>query len=149
MTAYHYRFENVLVLRDQEKNEMELAFKNSVKHFEDVATKLYDMLKKKEDVLAIQQERMTIGFSVNDIHHFSRFISGLEKSIADMQQKVVQARSKMNWHEEKLVEKTLEVRKYEKMKEKDLSAFKTEQDRIEMNQLDELSSLKYRSKEIR
>lgn len=149
MTAYHYRFENVLVVRDQEKNEMELAFKNSVKHFEDVATKLYDMLKKKEDVLAIQQERMTIGFSVNDIHHFSRFISGLEKSISDMQQKVVQARSKMNWHEEKLVEKTLEVRKYEKMKEKDLTAFKTEQDRIEMNQLDELSSLKYRTKEIR
>lgn len=149
MTAYHYRFENVLVVRDQEKNEMELAFKTSVKHFEDVATKLYDMLKKKEDVLAVQQERMTIGFSVNDIHHFSRFITGLEKSIADMQQKVVQARSKMNWHEEKLVEKTLEVRKYEKMKEKDLTAFKTEQDRIEMNQLDELSSLKYRSKEIR
>lgn len=149
MTAYHYRFENVLVVRDQEKSEMELAFKNSVRQFEDVATKLYDMLKKKEDVLATQQERMTIGFNVDDIHHFSRFITGLEKSIADMQQKVVQARSKMNWHEEKLVEKTLEVRKYEKMKEKDLSAFKSEQERIEMNQLDELSSLKYRTKEIR
>ncbi|MFX3674105.1 MAG: flagellar export protein FliJ [Paenisporosarcina sp.] len=149
MTAYHYRFENVLVVRDQEKSEMELAFKESVRHFEDVATKLYDMLKKKEDVLASQHERMTIGFSVNDIHHFSRFISGLEKSIADLQQKVVQARSKMNWHEEKLVEKTLEVRKYEKMKEKDLNAYKTEQERIEMNQLDELSSLKYRTKEIR
>jgi len=149
MTAYHYRFENVLVVRDQEKSEMELAFKESVRNFEDVATKLYDMLKKKEDVLATQHERMTTGFSVNEIHHFSRFISGLEKSIADMQQKVVQARSKMNWHEEKLVEKTLEVRKYEKMKEKDLTAFKTEQDRIEMNQLDELSSLKYRSKETR
>ncbi len=149
MTAYHYRFENVLVVRDQEKSEMELAFKNSVRQFEDVATKLYDMLKKKEDVLATQQERMTIGFNVDDIHHFSRFITGLEKSIADMQQKVVQARSKMNWHEEKLVEKTLEVRKYEKMKEKDLSEFKFEQERLEMNQLDELSSLKYRTKEIR
>lgn len=149
MTAYHYRFENVLVVRDQEKNEMELAFKEAVRHFEDVATKLYDMLKKKEDVLTTQQERMIIGFSVNDIHHFSRFISGLEKSIAELQQKVLQARSKMNWHEEKLVEKTLEVRKYEKMKEKDLNAFKTEQERIEMNRLDELSSLKYRTKEIR
>jgi flagellar FliJ protein len=149
MTAYHYRFENVLVVRDQEKSEMELAFKEAVRHFEDVATKLYDMLKKKEDVLTTQQERMTIGFSVNDIHHFSRFISGLEKSIADLQQKVMQARSKMNWHEEKLVEKTLEVRKYEKMKEKDLNAFKTEQERLEMNRLDELSSLKYRTKEIR
>lgn len=149
MTAYHYRFENVLVVRDQEKSEMELAFKEAVNHFEDVATKLYDMLKKKEDVVTTQQERMTIGFTVNDIHHFSRFISGLEKSIADLQQKVLQARSKMNWHEEKLVEKTLEVRKYEKMKEKDLNAFKTEQERLEMNRLDELSSLKYRTKEIR
>ncbi|MBU0904618.1 MAG: flagellar FliJ family protein, partial [Firmicutes bacterium] len=70
-------------------------------------------------------------------------------SIADMQQKVVQARSKMNWHEEKLVEKTLEVRKYEKMKEKDLGAFNAEQDRLEMNRLDELSSLTYSRKETR
>ena len=149
MTAYNYRFENVLVVRDQEKNEMELAFKDSVRHFEDVATKLYEMLKKKEVVLENQQERMTIGSTVDDIHHFSRFISGLERSIADMQQKVVQARSKMNWHEEKLVEKTLEVRKYEKMKEKDLGAFNAEQDRLEIIRLDELSSLTYSRKETR
>lgn len=30
----------------------------------------------------------------------------MEKTIEDVQQKVVQARAKMNWHEQKLLEKT-------------------------------------------
>ena len=46
----------------------------------------------------------------------------MEKTIEDVQQKVIQARSKMNWHEQKLLEKNLEVRKFEKMKEKDFEA---------------------------
>ena len=43
----------------------------------------------------------------------------------------MQARAKMNWHEQKLVEKNLEVRKFEKMREKDFERFKEEQERIE------------------
>ena len=77
------------------------------------------MLKKKEETLDEQQERMKSGFSINEIHHYARFIASLEKKIKEVQQKVMQARSKMNWYEEKLLERTLEVRKFEKMKEKD------------------------------
>lgn len=95
-----------------------MEFKGSVEAFETVATKLYDLLKKKEDTLTEQQVKMAVGFSVNEIHYYARFISSLEKRIAVVQQQVVQARSKMNWYENKLLEKTLEVRKFEKMKEK-------------------------------
>ena len=55
----------------------------------------------------------------------------------------------MNWYEEKLLEKTLEVQKFEKMKEKDYEVFKEEQNRIETIQLDEISALKFQNKEIR
>ncbi|HBJ02099.1 MAG TPA: flagellar biosynthesis chaperone FliJ, partial [Lysinibacillus sp.] len=50
MVSYVYRFENVLTIREQEKNETEMAYKESVRSFEEVATKLYDLLKKKEDL---------------------------------------------------------------------------------------------------
>lgn len=138
-----------MTVREQEKNETEIAFKESVRVFEEVATKLYNLLKKKEDLIGFQQQRMSIGSSIDEIHHYSRFIVSLEKTIVDVQQKVIQARSKMEWHEQKLLEKSLEFRKYEKMKEKDLETFKEEQERLEAIRLDELSSVAYYNKEIR
>lgn len=149
MVNYIYRFEKVLTIREQEKNETEIAYKESVRSFEEIATKLYDLLKKKEDLIDFQQERLAVGSSIEEIHHYARFIDSLEKTIVDVQQKVVQARSKMNWYEEKLLEKNLEVRKFEKMREKDFKLFKQEQDRIEGIFLDEISTLTYNKREIR
>lgn len=48
MSAYTYRFEKVMTVREQEKNETEIAYKESVRVFEEVATKLYNLLKKKK-----------------------------------------------------------------------------------------------------
>ncbi|RUL55805.1 MULTISPECIES: flagellar export protein FliJ [Lysinibacillus] len=149
MVHYTYRFEKILTIREQEKQQTEIAYKESVRAFEEVATKLYEMLKKKEDLIAYQNERLTIGATIDRIHHFATFIDSLEKTIAELQTKVIQARAKMQWHEQKMLEKSLEVRKFEKMKEKDLQSFRVEQDRIESLYLDELSTLMYNKKEIR
>ncbi|MEY9969895.1 flagellar FliJ protein [Lysinibacillus sp. RC46] len=149
MVSYIYRFEKVLTIREQEKNETEIAYKESVRSFEEIATKLYELLKKKEDLIEFQQERLAVGSSIEEVHHYARFIDSLEKTITDVQQKVVQARAKMNWHEEKLLEKNLEVRKFEKMREKDFKVFQQEQDRIEGIFLDEISLLTYNKREIR
>ena len=149
MSKYTYRFEKILVVKDQEKTESELAFKESVQVFEEIATKLYDLLRKKEDLIAYQQERLKVGSSIDEINHYSKFIDSMEKTIEDVQQKVVQARAKMNWHEQKLLEKNLEVRKYEKMRENDFEHFKEEQLRVEAILLDELSTIAYYKREIR
>lgn len=149
MMKYNYRFEKILVVKDQEKTESELAYKESVQVFEEIATKLYDLLKKKEDLIEYQQERLKIGSSIDEINHYSKFIDSMEKTIEDAQQKVVQARAKMNWHEQKLLEKSLEVRKYEKMRERDHERFIEDQLHIEAIQLDELSTIAYYKKEIR
>ena len=149
MSKYTYRFESILVVREQEKNETELAYKESVRIFEEIATKLYDLLKKKENLLEFQRQRLEVGSSIDEINHYARFLDSMEKTVVDVQQKVIQARTKMNWHEEKLLEKNLEVRKYEKMREKDFERFKEELDRIESINLDELSTLAYNKREIR
>ena len=146
---YNYRFEKILIVKDQEKTESELAFKESVHVFEEIATKLYELLKKKEDLIVYQQERLKVGSSIDEINHYSKFIDSMEKTIEDAQQKVAQARAKMNWHEQKLLEKNLEVRKYEKMRENDFERFKEDQLRIEAMQLDELSTIAFFKKEIR
>lgn len=146
---YQYRFEKILDVKEQEKTESEMAYKESIQVFEEIATKLYDLLKKKEELIAYQQGRLQVGSSIDEINHYSKFIDSLEKTIEDVQQKVVQARAKMNWHEQKLLEKNLEVRKYEKMRENDFERFKEDQQRIEAIQLDELSTIAYYKREIR
>lgn len=149
MVQYTYRFEKILTIREQEKKQTEQAYKESVRSFEEVATKLYDLLKKKEDLITYQNDRLAVGSSIDEIHHFATFIDSLERSITEVQKKVVQARAKMNWHEQKLLEENLEIRKFEKMREKDFAVFKSEQNRVETLYLDELSTLMYTKKEFR
>ena len=148
MGPYNYRFENVLTYRELQKTETEIEFKTSVDAFEVVATELYDLLKKKETTLANQQDHMQKGASIDEIHHYARFIDSLEKKIQRVQQQVIQARSKMNWFEDKLLERTLEVRKFEKMKEKDRNQHRVEMEYKEAQRLDELSTMTFRGREI-
>ncbi|WP_432359338.1 flagellar export protein FliJ [Sporosarcina sp. UB5] len=148
MNSYEYRFEKVLEYREQEKAETEMEFKKAVDSFETVATELYKLLKQKEDVIASHQEKMKEGYTINEIHSYTRFIDSLDKRIATLQQKVIKARSKMNWFEEKLLERTIEVKKFEKMKEKDREHYRTEMEQAEASLLDELSTLKFHRREI-
>lgn len=147
MKPYQYRFEKVLTYREQEKTETEIEYKKAVDSFETVATELYDLLKKKEEVTAEQQEKMKKGFYVNDIHQYGRFMESLEKRIDSLQQAVIRARSKMNWFEEKLLEKTIEVKKFEKMKEKDQEHYRIEMEQAEASLMDELTTSKFHRKE--
>lgn len=147
MKPYQYRFEKVLTYREQEKTETEIEYKKAVDSFQTVATELYDLLKKKEDVTAEQQEKMKKGFYVNDMHQYGRYMESLEKRIDSLQQAVIKARSKMNWFEEKLLEKTIEVKKFEKMKEKDQEHYRTEMEHAEASLMDELTTSKFNRRE--
>lgn len=147
--AYSYRFTQVLSIKEQEKSEAELAYKESVSDFEKIATELYGALKKKEDSLDFQQQKMTSGLSILDMNNYANFISSIEKKIAELQNKVIQARSKMEWFEGKLLEISLECKKYEKMKEKDFERYQQEENRLETIELDEISQISFYNKEVR
>ncbi len=73
MSQYIYRFEKVLTVREQEKQQTEIAYKESVQSFEEIATKLYELLKKKEDLITFQQERLKIGSSIDEIQSLFTF----------------------------------------------------------------------------
>lgn len=147
MKGYRYRFENVLSVREMEKSETEIEYQTATTDFERVATELYDLLRKKEQTIEEQQTHMMKGATIIDINHYMHFIDSLEKKIEKVQQEVIRARSKMQWLEQKLLERTLEVRKFEKMKEKDRETFKKEAEQIEAKQLDELSMTTFLGKE--
>ncbi len=147
MKSYRYRFENVLTYRELEKTETEVEYQSAIEAFERVATELYELLKKKETTIVEQEVQLKEGASIDKIHHYMHFIDSLEKKIKEVQQQVVRARSKMQWFEQKLLERTIEVRKFEKMKEKDRERYRDELESQEAKWLDELSTMTFHGKE--
>ncbi|WP_064093710.1 flagellar export protein FliJ [Rossellomorea aquimaris] len=147
--SYQYRFQRILTLKEKEKNEVHEMYKGSIVKFEQAAEKLYKFLKKKEDLESYQAQKLQSGFSVQDIRHHQQFITNIEKSITYYQDLVIQARNRMNWYEEKLVDMNVEVKKYEKMKVKDFSRFLQERKKDESKQLDEVSVAQYLNRGIR
>lgn len=140
---YQYKFEKILSVKEREKDEALSTYQNAVKRFENVAEELYQLLKKKEDLESYQSMKLQTGFSVQEIRHYQRFITNIEKSIHYYQELVANARNTMNWCEKQLQEKNIEVKKYEKMKTKDFEKYLDILKFEENKQLDEISTIQY------
>ena len=136
---YQFKFEKILSIKEREKDEAFNVYNLSVKRFETAAEKLYELLKKKEDLEAYQSSRLVNGLPVQEIRHHQHFIHQLERTIEHYQQIVINARNHMNFQQEKLLEKNVEVKKYEKMKEKDRSTYAEHVRLLEGRQMDDIS----------
>ncbi|MFI8686272.1 flagellar export protein FliJ [Rossellomorea sp. NPDC077527] len=147
--SYQYKFQRILMLKEKEKDEVQEMYRGSIEKFETVAEKLYEFLKKKETLEQKQQTQLQHGLSVQNIRHHQQFIANLEKTISYYQDLVIQARNRMNWYEEKLVDMNVEVKKYEKMKEKDFRRFLRDIQLMENKQLDEVSVVQYMKRRAR
>lgn len=115
---YTYRFQKVLELKENEKERSLEDYNRSVSEFEKAAEKLYDCLKKKEVLEERTVSKLNTGMPVQEIRHFQQFVTNLEKTITHYQRLVVITRDNMQEKQLELTEKNIEVKKYEKMKEK-------------------------------
>ncbi|MGE7766387.1 flagellar export protein FliJ [Peribacillus sp. NPDC096540] len=136
---YQYKFEKILTIKEKEKRDALSKYNAALKTFEEVAEKLYKLLKKKEDLLEFQQEKLRNGLSVQEIRHHQLFMDNLEKLLNHCQQEVIEARYKMNVLQEVLLERNIEVKKYEKMKENEFLKFLDVKKEAENKQMDEIS----------
>ncbi|RSD28023.1 flagellar export protein FliJ [Mesobacillus subterraneus] len=146
---YQFKFDKILSLKEREKDEVQVIYQDSVKKFEDAADRLYHLLKKKEDIETFQLDRLLNGLPVQEIRHHQQFIGNLEKSIAHYQKVVMNARNIMNYQQLQLTEKNMEVKKYEKIKEKDHLQFLADEKYEESRMMDEISIQQYMNREIR
>ncbi|TFE02759.1 flagellar export protein FliJ [Jeotgalibacillus salarius] len=137
--TYQYRFERVLTVREREQKEAEDRYKTSVDSFEKMAQKLYELLKKKELMEGSQADQIKTGIPVQSLRHGQQFLTNIEKSISYQQKLVMDARTNMQRHEHRLMERNIEVRKYEKIREHDKKRFLAEQEQADRDQMNELS----------
>ncbi|WP_108669690.1 flagellar export protein FliJ [Peribacillus acanthi] len=144
---YQYKFSKILSLKEREKDDAYSKYSQALKHFEEVAEKLFRLLKKKEDLQEYQEQELVNGLSVDVMRHHQTFITNLDKIIDHCQKEVIEARTKLNLFQTILIEKNVEVKKYEKMKEKDFSNFLELLKENDKRQMDEISIQQFVSKE--
>jgi flagellar FliJ protein len=143
LVRFQFAFQNILELKEREKDEILAFYEKAVDQFEKAAKKLYELLKKKEELEHMQSKQMETGSKIGDIRMHHHFSESMMQSIAHWQSQVVQARERMAILESKLVESNMEVKKYEKLKGKKERQFLQYINGIENIQLDEMAAVQY------
>ena len=141
--AYQFKFEKIMKLKEREKDEVLSTYNESVRRFEEAAENLFRSLKKKEDIESYQRSKLENGLSVQEIRHHQSFIHNLQKTIDHDQKVVVHTRNQMNFYQDKLLQRNIEVKKYEVLKEKGKLVFLEELRQLEAKQMDDISIQQY------
>lgn len=141
--VFQYKFAKLLSIKENEKDIVLEEYNEAVNKFEKAATKLYDLLKQKEDLQAQQSLQFQTGLNIGQIQDLARFLLMLEKSIDQWQLQVAKARKFMELKQQHLLEKNIEVKKYEKIKEKAWIAYNQLEKAEENKLMDEISIQQY------
>lgn len=145
--GYQFKFDKILHIKAKEKDEALSVYNDAVKKFEEAAEKLYEFMKKKEDLEIYQSDKLVAGLPVMEIRHYQQFIVNIDKTIEHYQKMVMNARNRMTFFQQKLMEKNVEVKKFEKIKEKDFQIFKDDIKLLEGKQMDDISIQQYMNRE--
>lgn len=137
--VYQFKFDKILHIKEKEKNAAMADYKTAAEKFEETATTLYALLKRKEDLEALQSKRLNNGLAIQEIRHNQQFITNLEKTIEYYQKMVINARNRMDFYQEKLIATNVEAKKFTKMKEKGFNAYQQGLKFLEGKQMDDIS----------
>lgn len=142
----HLTLSKVLQVRENEKKDAVLVYNQAIEKFENVATKLYQMLRKKEmaeQTVEAYKETIT---PIDSIIEQMTYIESLNQQIRSLQTAVNEAREEMELKQLLLTESYKEVKKFEKLIENRLLAEKNAQMKLDMAAMDEISIQQFISK---
>ncbi|WP_209122384.1 flagellar export protein FliJ [Alkalihalobacillus sp. BA299] len=137
--SFRYTLQKVLDIKEREKQASENEFSKATKQFEEMAIRLYDLLKKKEDLESSCQRQMNEGIPVHQLQQHQTLLMRLNMDIERQQHSTNLARNTMYQKQKDLVDASIELKKYEKMKEIKHAEYIEEQKRIDNMRMDEIS----------
>lgn|SRR5690625_2589284 len=138
----------ILNIREKEKKDAQLAHHESTIHFEEIATKLYTLLDKKENAEEVYEQDFANLTSIDKIREQMSYIEFLNQQIISAKEQVNKARNVMEVKQVKLTDAHVEVKKYEKIIEfRNQEQLKSEI-RAEQIMMDEISTQQYISRKL-
>lgn len=141
--AFQFKMEKVLSMKKREKEAAQSRYGEAVRIFESLAHSLYGLLKQKEEIEQHALSQYQTKVIVNDLQQTQRFVLSLSQQITSAQSRVQHAREMMNISHQKLMDITMEVKKFERYREKKWSEYQQRMMAFENKQNDEFSILRY------
>lgn len=138
-------FTKLLDIREKDKTDAQLAYRRSVEKFEEVAEKIYQLLRKKEDAEQSYDNYLQQFIPLEKIKEQLAYIEVLNQRILALQSELQRARHDMNQKQKKLSSAHVEVKKFEKIIEIRQQSEKALQEKRDMESMDEMSIRQYRS----
>lgn len=140
---FHFTLEKVLSVKENEKNMLEIEYRNAYQDFEQIAKALYDFLQQKETLERKQLDGMTKGTAIEEIRKLQISVELLERKIDHYEVLYRNARQYAEQKKGLLLEQAIDVKRYEKLRDLEYDKFLKKNKAEEMSKLDEISTIRH------
>ncbi|UOE92838.1 flagellar export protein FliJ [Alkalihalobacillus sp. LMS39] len=137
--TFQYTLQKVLEMKEKEKQTKQLDYHEAAQTFEDTATALYNLLKKREKIEDGYREQLSSGMPVHELLQHQTLIMRLQQEIEQQQFKTNIAREQMYQKQDMLTKSAIEFKTYEKMKENKHEEYMLAQKAEENKLMDEIA----------
>lgn len=141
--TFHFSFEKVLQVRESEKQVLEANYQDAYAYFEKIGNRLYALLQQKESLEATRQKHMSKGMSILDVQTLQAKFETLQEKVNNYERMFEQARQVTEQKKNRLLETSIDVKRYEKLKDIQFDTFCQNEKKAEQAQLDNIFTTRY------
>ncbi|MFX3618460.1 MAG: flagellar export protein FliJ [Sporolactobacillus sp.] len=140
--AIDFRLKRIMKIAESEKAALESKYQELFQALEQLAGNLIDLMNKKKTVQIELNQQLSQSMTIDSMKLHLFDVEKYEKIINLRTSEYDQAKRRLEELQPILLEKTIEVKKYEKIRDRQRSVIKTEQKKKEMKEMDEIASLR-------
>ena len=135
--AFQFRFDRLLKINESEKKQLEQIYSEWYDRLQKQGEKLVDLMERKTRLEADLERKKGDKITVSRIRELNRVLAAVGHQIAEEKLKYEQLRERLEAYRQALIEKSVEVKKFEKLKEWHWERYRAMQKRAELRFMDE------------
>lgn len=141
---FEFSLQRLLNLTDGEKSQLEYEYGRVYNMLEAVAEKLLQLLNKRDQINdSLEEKIMKQGTPVSLLRKQRLYLDTLENLILEQQARYNEIRNELEKNKALLLEKSIEVKKFEKLKHREATVYRKNTNIRELRDLDEVASHKF------
>ncbi|MFC4617344.1 flagellar export protein FliJ [Camelliibacillus cellulosilyticus] len=140
--AFNYRFERILNINENEKKQMERAYGELYDRLEQQGKKLIELMKRKDALENELEEQKRNAVTIFAIQDRLKAISAIGERIRLETEAYDRLKSRLEQSRAVLMDKSIEVKKYEKLKDIHFTAYRDQAKRSENRLMDEVAAIR-------
>ncbi|GGE42138.1 flagellar FliJ protein [Pullulanibacillus camelliae] len=141
--AFQFRFDRMMQINESEKKLLEQQYNEIYQQLERQGKRLIALMERKENVQNQFENQKRVKMTIADVMSQTQLLSSISEHLKEEQSRYNQIRTRVEHFHQKLLDKSIEIKKFEKLKDVQRQQY----DRIERqkeNQLmDEKAAINY------